>query len=114
MGFGDRLKQARLAKGLTRDELGTMAGVSRSAISNYENEISHPKESVIYRLFKALDVDANFLFQDEIDIKKTPPAEAGGDKEFVLTALDSLPEEGRKEASEYIRYLLSKYEVPSK
>lgn len=69
MGFGKRLKEIRIDKGLNRDELAKKVGVSRSAISNYENEISHPKEQIMYDLMKALDVDANYLFQDEINVQ---------------------------------------------
>ena len=65
MGFGSRLKEARIAEGFSRDELSQLLGVTRSAISNYENEFSHPKTDVIYKLFDVLNVDANYLFQDD-------------------------------------------------
>lgn len=68
MSFGSRVKEAREQLKLDRDELAKKAGVTVSAISNYENEISHPKETVMYKLIDALEVDANFLFQDEVNI----------------------------------------------
>ena len=49
---------------MTQKELGELCGVTGSAITNYENETSHPKEPVMYKLMEALNVDANFLFQD--------------------------------------------------
>lgn len=64
MGIGKRIKQARENIGLTQKELGQIIGVTSSAITNYENETSHPKESILYALIDALHVDANFLFQD--------------------------------------------------
>lgn len=66
MGIGKRIKEARKQKGLTQTELANLIGVTPSAITNYENETSHPKEPVLYKLFEALECDANFLFQDEI------------------------------------------------
>lgn len=70
MGIGNRIKEARKIKGLTQTELAHLIGVTPSAITNYENETSHPKEPVLYKLFAALECDANFLFQDMI--KKSP------------------------------------------
>ena len=34
-----------------------------SAISNYENGLSSPKEDVLLKLFDALEVDPNYLFR---------------------------------------------------
>lgn len=69
MGIGNRIKEARERLGLTQTELGDMVGVTGSAITNYEKETSHPKEQVIYKLMKTLDVDANYLFQDMVKPK---------------------------------------------
>lgn len=64
MGIGARLKEAREAKGLTQKELGTLVGVTGSAITNYEVETSHPKGQILYKLINVLEIDANYLFQD--------------------------------------------------
>ena len=66
MGIGKRIKEAREKSGLTQKELGKLIGVTGSAITNYENEVSHPKEPILYKLLEVLNVDANFLFQDEM------------------------------------------------
>lgn len=39
-----RIKEARENIGIIQTELGKMVGVTGSAITNYENETSHPKE----------------------------------------------------------------------
>ena len=72
MGIGRRIKEARENAGLTQEELGKLVGVTGSAITNYEKETSHPKESVMYSLIEALGVDANYLFQDCVKTKKAP------------------------------------------
>lgn len=66
MGIGKYIKEARVHKGLTQRELGQLVGVTTSAITNYESDLSHPKEPVLYKLMQALEVDANFFFQDEM------------------------------------------------
>lgn len=71
MGIGKRIKEARESLGLTQSQLGSLVGVTGSAITNYEKETSHPKEAVLYKLFEALHVDANYLFQDIVNISQT-------------------------------------------
>lgn len=71
MGIGKRIRQARENQSLTQKELADLVGVTGPAIANYENETSHPKEPVMYQLLRVLDVDANFLFQDEMPEDKT-------------------------------------------
>lgn len=64
--FGDRVRQRREQLKISRKELADKVGVTASAIGNYENGVSSPKEEVLLALFDALGVDANFLFQDSI------------------------------------------------
>lgn len=70
MGIGYRIKEARENLGLTQTELGKIVGVTGSAITNYENETSHPKEPIMYKLIETLKVDANYLFQDCVKLPK--------------------------------------------
>lgn len=70
MGIGYRIKEARENLGVTQTELGKIVGVTGSAITNYENETSHPKEPIMYKLIEALKVDANYLFQDCVKLPK--------------------------------------------
>lgn len=68
MGIGRRIKEAREKLGLTQNELGELIGITGSAITNYEKETSHPKEPIMYKLIDTLQVDANYLFQDVVNI----------------------------------------------
>ncbi|WP_281550200.1 XRE family transcriptional regulator [Murimonas intestini] len=70
MGIGKRIKEARNALNLTQEELANILGITKGAVANYENETSHPKEPIMYKLFEALNVDANYLFQDVVNISK--------------------------------------------
>lgn len=64
MSFGNQMKKRREELGLSRADMAERLHVSASAISNYENGLSFPKEDVILRLFDALRTDPNTLFQD--------------------------------------------------
>ena len=64
MSFGQRLRERREELGMTRGELAKALGVSQSAISNYESGLNAMREEVLLRLFKTLDVEPNYLYQD--------------------------------------------------
>ena len=64
MSFGKQMRLRREELQLSRASLAEMLGVSPSAISNYENGVSSPKEEVLLRLFDALQIDPNYLYRD--------------------------------------------------
>lgn len=64
MSFGEQIKSRRRELKLSRAELAGRLGVSASAISNYENGLSFPKEDVMLRLFDSLETEPNLLFRD--------------------------------------------------
>lgn len=65
MSIGSRIKERREELGMTQEELASLLGVSKGAIGNYETGIGFPKVENMTKLFKILQTDANFLFQDE-------------------------------------------------
>ncbi len=70
MGIGKRIKELRESKKMTQEQLALAVGVTKGAIANYENGVSHPRETIIYKLFDILECDANYLFQDMMEIKE--------------------------------------------
>ena len=64
MSFGEQIRLRRSELRLTRVELAERLGVSPSAVSNYENGLSFPKEDVMLRLFDCLETEPNVLFRD--------------------------------------------------
>ena len=67
MSIGQRLKDARIARNMTQEDLATAVGVTKGAIGNYETEVSSPKETILIKLMDVLRVDANYLYQDFMD-----------------------------------------------
>ena len=113
MGIGRRIKERREYLGITRQELADRIGVTVSAISNYENEISSPKEPIMFKLFKTLQCDANYLYQDEMidgQIKKDPvftgPLDAMQRAAFKL--FQELSPDNQNHAKEYLHFLLER------
>lgn len=67
MSIATRIKDARISLGLTQEQLAKKIGVTKGAIANYENGISVPKVDLLYKLMRTLQVDANYIYQDEMD-----------------------------------------------
>ena len=62
MDIGKKIKEARLAKGLTQEELGNIVGLQKSAIAKYENgRVVNIKRSTLQKLAKALDLRGSDL-----------------------------------------------------
>ena len=62
MDIGQKIKEARLAKGLTQEQLGNLVGVQKSAIAKYENgRVVNIKRSTLHKLGKALGLRGSDL-----------------------------------------------------
>ena len=62
MDIGQKIKNARIAKGLTQEQLGSLVGLQKSAIAKYENgRVVNIKRSTLQKLAKALDLRGSDL-----------------------------------------------------
>lgn len=83
MDIGKLIKDARLAKGLTQEQLGAIVGVQKSAIAKYENgRVVNIKRSTLQRLANALDLKGSDL------IIESNPKEAASLSARVLSDSD--------------------------
>ncbi len=67
MSLNDRIKEARIKKGLTQEQLGDIVGVAKTTITGYEKN-REPSAAKVGEIADALGVDVNFLLQDEMKI----------------------------------------------
>lgn len=67
MAIKDRIKEARLNKKYTQEQLAIQIGVAKSTVTGYEKGNSEPSIETIGKIMTVLGVDANFLWQDETD-----------------------------------------------
>jgi putative transcriptional regulator len=63
--LGNRLKQARTARGLTQAELATAIGVSRKTVNTIENGVFVPSTLLALLLAQALGTTVEALFHLE-------------------------------------------------
>ena len=99
MNTGARIKQARLAAGLTQKELAQRVGVKFSAIHKYESGlVVNLKRETLSALAEALGVKESWLLCLEEEERDPLPRE-------IDPIYDALNDSGRKELCRYGRYL---------
>ena len=109
MEIGRMIKEARLSKGLTQEELGKLVGVQKSAIAKYESgRVVNIKRSTLQGLANALDLKGSDL------IVGSNPKEAAelsarvlidSDLRETLELYSTLTEDNKKIVKDLIRSL---------
>ena len=61
MSFGKRLKNLRIEKNLTQQQLAEKLNVSKANISKYESDIIEPNINLINQISKLFDVSSDYL-----------------------------------------------------
>lgn len=65
MEVGQKIKKARLERGMTQQELGNIVGVQKSAIAKYENgRVVNIKRSTLQKIASALEIRPSELMFD--------------------------------------------------
>lgn len=73
MDVGFLIKQNRLAKGMTQEELAEKVGVKKSAVAKWENgRVSEIKRSNLKMISDVLGINPNLLLGDELAEIKEP------------------------------------------
>lgn len=89
MTFGEKLRQCRIERGLTKTELAKRAGLGLNTITNYENGKTYPQNRAVYKILAdILGVDTNYL-HNENDY-------------FVASASEKYGYRGKRQAEELI------------
>lgn len=89
MTFGEKLRDARIKKGLSQRELAKLAGLGLNTISNYEQGKTYPHNREMYStLASILGIDAYYLHNESDD--------------FIAEAEKQYGLRGKKQAEELI------------
>lgn len=103
----NRIKELRLEKGWTQDELGEKLCVKRAAISKYETGKIPLTDDTIKKLSEIFSVSIDFLLGNS-DIRNY----ANSDSTIALhsdTPYEDLPDAARDEINNFIEYVRQKY-----
>ncbi|MHA8088291.1 helix-turn-helix domain-containing protein [Aquirufa sp. Wall-65K1] len=58
--LGEAIREARLQRNWTQEELGRLVGVKKAQISKLENSLTDARFETILKVFKALNAKVNF------------------------------------------------------
>lgn len=122
MNIGDKIRNARLAKGYTQEELGNLIGVQKSAVAKYEKgRVVNIKRSVLAKISQVLEIPPVELVSD---IEEKPVETANkladlflrlefnddndSDVMIMLEEYFSLPEPKKAQVREYVHLLSGK------
>ena len=102
--IGEKIKDIRIAKGLTQKDLGAKCKpkMADSAIRRYENERAFPKIETIKRIAEALGVTYSYLIVDtnyQSDISETYSDMLPQNASLALSSMESLFDTLDKEQS---------------
>ena len=76
MNVGEKIREARLAKGMTQEELGQLLGVQKSAIAKYESgRVVNIKRSTLKKISDILGIRPSELIYEKIESNPEKMAE---------------------------------------
>lgn len=108
MAFEDRLKEARKAAGLTQEQAAEQIGVAKSTWTGYEKGNSQPDINKIVKIMAALNIDANYLWQDYGDTTKAPTEQELKNQAIdkLLGNVSKLTPENQERLTDYLALLI--------
>lgn len=106
MTFNNRIKQLRIEKKLTQDDLAQILNFGRTAIANYESGRSEPSYSIILKLAEFFDVSIDYIL-GRTNIRNPYDKSLALDDESknLIETAKSLSSENKKMLDEYIKLL---------
>ncbi|CEP79720.1 transcriptional regulator [[Clostridium] sordellii] len=129
MSFGQRLKDLRIEKNVTQQQVGDFLGVGRATIAGYETKDKHPDFDKLNLLAQFFNVTTDYLIGvpnsvKTLDYKDITIATHRTDsykndldtKEYFTTSdgqkvnlCEDLSTEAREQLESYLNYLMFKY-----
>ena len=101
MTTGERIRQLRIERQMTQEELGARVGVQKAAIYKYENGlVVNLKRSILEKLANVLDTTPTYLMGME-DSEQQSNIQLTSQQSTLLAAFDQLNEEGQTKVMDY-------------
>lgn len=92
MALKDRIKEARQNNSLTQEQLANKLGIAKSTLAGYETGSREPGIGMVAKIMHVLNVDANYLWQDETDF----PMQVSYDEMQHIKKYRELDDHGRE------------------
>jgi transcriptional regulator with XRE-family HTH domain len=110
MSFALRLKKARVDKGLSQTELGSLAGIHYTQIGRYENKGAQPSADILSKLANSLGVSSDYLTNGSTDEMAENTL---SDKELLsqFRAIEKMPDNDRFVVKSLIDAFITKRKI---
>lgn len=102
---GERLAELRKNKGLKQEELAERLGISKSALSKYERNVSEPDDKLKVKFAEFFNVSLDYLLG--LTREECPVHNTGS----TLIIVDDLPQAARDDLLKYLDFLKDKYHL---
>lgn len=66
MTLGEKIRKARMNKGLNQKQLAQLLGISHSTLNKYKNNTIKPNVNILQKIAKILNVPIQYFFEEEI------------------------------------------------
>lgn len=96
MALKDRIKEARTNNHLTQEQLAVKLGIAKSTLAGYETGSREPSIEMFGKMMAILDVDANFLYQDEMDALGGSPMQLRYNEKMHIEKYRDLDDHGKE------------------
>ncbi len=108
MSIGERLKEARKAKGFSQDKLAEAIGTSRTVITDIERDkTEHPRVSYVDTICKTLEISKEWLLREEGPMAYPSPEWNANE---ILTQIHEILVDLRPEEQIYVLDMIKTYE----
>jgi len=87
VNIGEKIKTARIAKGLTQEQLGELLGLQKSAVAKYENgRVVNIKRSTLQKISEVLGIKPSELISDNTKMTVSE------NRQKLIELINSIPE----------------------
>ena len=102
--LGDRLKELRIKKGATQDDLAALLNIKRQTYSAYERNVSLPDIPSVLKLAEFFGVSVGYIIGDKTKAAHDEQP-LSADNKTIMEICSALPEEEVKKVLEYVELL---------
>lgn len=113
MSIGERIKELRVKKGWTQEQMAEKLDMNRANFSNYERGVSTPPGETLLKIAELLHTTTDYILgREEIDTDKAiDVAKTINEKDFLIMArhTEDIPEEVRESLKKFIASTIDSY-----
>jgi transcriptional regulator with XRE-family HTH domain len=112
MNMGERLRELRLRRNISQEEVARHIGITRSAYSHYEINNRQPVYETLIKLAAYFDVSLDYMIGGTTSKHKTETSDAQDTRE-IMQLLRHMDQEQRKTSIRLLNELMTRQQAES-